>query len=93
MHKAAMLCLFALALTEISAGYWLLLIFLLPATAFPSLSPLLYPVLTLYLGLLATLKTIYQFPLVREDNFNLTRHGNQSTVDSCYDKGVSVKIN
>lgn len=86
VHKIAMLVLFAVALSEISASYWLLLGLLLFVTLLPYFNPILYPLLTLYLGLLATVKTIYQFPIIQKDRFNISDGSN----DTCYWTPVSL---
>lgn len=86
VHKVAMLVLFAVALSEISASYWLLLGLLLFVTLLPYFNPILYPLLTLYLGLLATVKTIYQFPIIQKDRFNISDGSN----DTCYWTPVSL---
>ena len=86
VHKIAMFVLFAVALFEISAGYWLLLILSLLATALPFLIPVFYPLLTFYLGLLTILKTIYQLPIIQTGKFNLTNDSNET----CYWTPVSV---
>jgi len=70
MHKIATLVLFAVALSEISAGYWILLLLLLITIPLPYLNPLLYPLVTLYLGLLTTMKMIYQVPIVQQKYFD-----------------------
>ena len=70
MHKIATLVLFAVALSEISAGYWILLLLLLITIPLPYLAPLMYPVVTLYLGLLTTLKMIYQVPIIQQKFFD-----------------------
>ena len=70
MHKVATLVLFAVALSEISAGYWILLLLLLITIPLPYLNPLMYPVVTLYLGLLTTMKMIYQVPIVQQKFFD-----------------------
>ena len=70
MHKIATLVLFAVALSEISAGYWILLLLLLITIPLPYLNPLLYPLVTLYLGLLTTVKMIYQVPIVQQKYFD-----------------------
>ena len=73
MHKITMLVLFVVALSEISAGYWILLLMLLIAIPLPYLNPLMYPVVTLYLGLLTTLKMIYQLPFIQQGAFDFNR--------------------
>ena len=86
VHKIAMLVLFAVALFEVSAGYWVLLILSLLATSLPFCIPVFYPLLTLYLGLLTILKTIYQLPIIHTGKFNLTDDSN----GTCYWTPVSV---
>ena len=90
LHKISMLVLFAVSLSEVSAGYWILLAVSLLAVPLPYISPLLYPLITTYIGLLATLKTIYQFPIINADMFNLTRI-NETEADEtqCYEPLVS----
>lgn len=92
LHKISMLVLFAVSLSEVSAGYWVLLAVSLLAVPLPSFSPLLYPLITTYVGLLATLKTIYQFPIISMDMFNLTRLNETGTNETqCYDL-VSIMV-
>lgn len=86
VHKMAMLVLFTVALSEISASYWVLLGLLLLVTLLPYFNPILYPLLTLYLGLVATVKTIYQFPIIQKDQFNISDDSN----DTCYWTLVSI---
>lgn len=91
LHKISMLVLFIVALSEISAGYCVLLSVTLLTIPLPYFSPLLYPLLTFYIGVLATLKTIYQFPIVSTDMFNLTRLNATDDNDTqCYKPLVSV---
>lgn len=93
LHKISMLVLFAVSLSEVSAGYWILLAVSLLAVPLPYFSPLLYPLITTYIGLLATLKTIYQFPIINTDMFNLTRINETETDETqCYEPLVSVTI-
>ena len=90
LHKISMLVLFAVSLSEVSAGYWILLAVSLLAVPLPYFSPLLYPLITTYIGLLATLKTIYQFPIINTDMFNLTRINETETDETqCYEPLVS----
>ena len=91
LHKIAMLILFVVSMSEVSAGYWVLLAVSLLAIPLPYFSPLLYPLLTLYLGLLVTLKTIYQFPIVSTNSFNLTDFNSSDKPDEqCYEPLVSL---
>lgn len=86
-----MLVLFAVSLSEVSAGYWILLAVSLLAVPLPHFGPLLYPLITTYVGVLATLKTIYQFPIIDMDMFNLTRLNKTETDETqCYQPLVSV---
>lgn len=73
MHKITTLVLFAVALSEISAGYWILLVMVLITIPLPYLNPLMYPVVTLYLGLLTTLKMVYQVPIIQQRYFDFNR--------------------
>jgi hypothetical protein len=81
LHKMSMLVLFVVALSEISAGYWVLLAISLFSIPLPYFSPVLYPLLTIYIGVISVVKTIYQFPVLHPDKFNLTSFN--SSDDQC----------
>ena len=71
-HKAAMLVLFVVSLSQVSAAYLLLLLMAVVASPLPGLHRVTYPLITFYLGLLATAKVVYQAPLLHSQYFNLT---------------------
>ena len=89
LHKISMLVLFGVALSEVSAGYWVLLAVALLTIPLPYFNPIFYPLLTIYIGLVATLKTIYQFPIVKPDMFNLTNFNATDDDAQCYEPLVS----
>lgn len=92
LHKISMLVLFGVILSEVSAGYWVLLALSLFTIPLPYFSPIFYPLLTIYISLVATLKTIYQFPIVKPDMFNLTRFNATGDDAQCYEPLVSIYI-
>lgn len=75
LHKIAALVLFATSLSQISAAYWVLLVLVLVMLPLPYLSPLIYPMITLYLGVLSTAKIVYNLPIMSDYylNFSTTR--------------------
>ena len=76
LHKIITLVLFTVAISQVSAVYWVLLAVLLLVIPFPILNPLTYPLLTLYLGTVTTVKMIYQLPLIDRDDFELKNCSN-----------------
>ena len=78
-----MLLLFVVVLSEVSAGYWVLLIASLIIIPLPYFNIFLYPLLTVYIGLLLVLKTIYQFPIVNPNKFNLTTFNGSNDGGQC----------
>ena len=89
LHKISMLVLFGVTLSEVSAGYWVLLALSLFTVPLPYFSPIFYPLLTIYISLVSTLKTIYQFPIVKPDMFNLTSFNATGDDAQCYEPLVS----
>ena len=79
-HKVAMLTLFITSLSQISAAYLVLLLMTLVASPLPRLHRVLYPLLTFYLGLLATAKMVYQAPLLQTQHFNLSTNCNVNII-------------
>eukprot|EP00731_Ephydatia_muelleri_P026181 Em0018g281a len=77
-HKGAMLTLFIVSLSQVSAAYLVLLLMAVLATPLPKIHRVLYPVITFYLGLVATAKMAYQAPLLGTHYFNLTTFCNTS---------------
>ena len=63
-HKMVMLCLFILALYEISLSYFVLVCFIFLATPLPIFNRISSPIVTLYLGVLAVAKLLFQLPVV-----------------------------
>ena len=72
LHKFSMVVLFWVVLSEVSAGYWVLLGVSLMVIPLPYFNKIMYPLLTLYIGLLLVIKTTYQYPIVAQYMFNLT---------------------
>ena len=70
-HKVAMLTLFIVSLSQVSAAYLVLLIMAVLATPLPKVHRVIYPVITFYLGLIATVKMAYQAPLLGTQYLNL----------------------
>lgn len=89
LHKISMLVLFVVVLSEVSAGYWVLLTLSVLAIPLPYFSRIFYPLLTIYIGLLSVLKTIYQFPIIKPDMFNLTNVNDTGVESHCYEPLVS----
>lgn len=75
LHKIIALVLFSSTLTQISAIYWLLLLITMIILPLPYFNPLSYPLLTLYLGVVSTVKMLYQVPLIQEHYLNFTEEG------------------
>lgn len=75
LHKIVSLVLFATTLSQISAAYWVLLVLILIVLPIPYFNPLMYPVITLYLGILSSTKLIYNLPIMSQYylNFSSTR--------------------
>ena len=72
MHKIVSLVLFAVVLSQISAAYLVLLFTLLFVVPLPYLNPLTFPLMTLYLGAFTTIRMVYQLPIIKTSDFNLT---------------------
>lgn len=74
LHKIVAVVLFATSVSQISAAYFVLLVLILIVVPLPYFNPLLYPVITVYLGLLSTTKMIFNLPIMSEYylNFSLT---------------------
>lgn len=89
VHKITMLVLFVVVLSEVSAGYAILLIISVLALPLQRFSHVLYPLLTIYIGLLSVLKTIYQFPIINAEMFNLTNYNDSGAESNCYEPLVS----
>ena len=89
LHKFSMLVLFGVVLSEVSAGYWVLLAVSLLVVPFPHFSSILYPLLTLYVGSLLVLKTIYQFPIVVPTMFNFSTFNSTDEGGQCSETLVS----
>ena len=85
LDKIVMIVLFTVVLSEVSAGYWVVLMLSVITIPFPYFSPILYPIITVYIGLISVLKTIYQFPMVNFDMFNLTTINKTENDTQCYD--------
>lgn len=66
LHKLIVILLFSISLSQISFLYWLLLLLVLVMVPLPYVNPLTFPLMTLYLGVITTVKTIYQFPIILE---------------------------
>ena len=81
-HKVAMLTLFIVSLSQVSAVYLVLLLMAMLATPLPKIHRVMYPVITFYLGLVATVKMVYQAPLLGSQHFNLTTSCNVSRCSS-----------
>ncbi len=91
LHKISILVLFVVVLSEVSAGYWGLLIVALVTLPLPYFISILYPIITIYIGLLSVLKTIYQFPIINPDMFNLTTINKTENDAQCYDLVSGIK--
>ena len=89
LHKFSMLVLFWVVLSEVSAGYWVLLSVSLVVIPLPYFNKIIYPLLTLYVGLLLVIKTTYQFPIVAQYMFNLTTFNGTDDGGQCSDTLVS----
>ena len=63
-HKMVMLCLFILALYEISLSYFVLVCFIFLATPLLIFNRISSPIVTLYLGVLAVAKLLFQLLVV-----------------------------
>ena len=72
LHKIVALVLFATSVSQINAAYWVLLVLVLIVVPLPYLNPVLYPLITLYLGLLSTTKMVYNLPIMRNYYLNFT---------------------
>lgn len=72
LHKIAALVLFATSLSQISAAYWVLLVLVLFMLPLPYLNPLIYPMITLYLGVLSTAKMVYNLPIMSDFYLNFS---------------------
>ena len=90
LHKISMLVIFVVVVSEVSAGYWVLLIVALLAIPLPYISPILYPLLTSYVGILSVVKTVYQFPIIKPDMFNLTTYNSTDDNTQCYEPLVCM---
>ena len=83
-HKGAMLTLFIVSLSQISAAYLVLLLMAAVASPLPRFYRVLYPVISLYLGLVVVAKMIYQAPLLNAQFVNLTTICNVNIALNCY---------
>ena len=83
-HKVAMLTLFIVSLSQISAAYLVLLLMAVVASPLPKFYRVLYPVISLYLGLVAMVKMIYQVPLLSAQYFNLTTICDVNILPTCF---------
>ncbi len=68
--KLVVIALFAFGLYELSATYFIAIVITVIIAPLPFLNPLMYPIITVYLGVLAVVKYIYQFPIISVYNFN-----------------------
>ena len=64
-HKLALISMLALALYEISLGYFILVVLLLLTTPIPFLNFVSYPIITVYLGIMSMAKFFYQLEVVQ----------------------------
>ncbi len=67
LHKVISLTIFAVAISQVSACYWVLLVALVVVVPLPLLNIVTYPLLTLYLGFLIATKMVYQVPMINSD--------------------------
>ncbi len=68
LHKIISLTLFVVAISQVSACYWILLVLLIVVVVpLPALNPLTYPLVTLYLGFLIGTKMVYQVPIIHSN--------------------------
>ena len=92
LHKLSMFVLFWVVLSEVSAGYWVLLGVCLLVIPLPNFSNIMFPLITLYIGLLLVIKTIYQFPIVAPNMFNLTTFNDTDDGGQCSDVLVNNEL-
>ena len=70
LHKIIALMLFVTAISQVSVMYWILLVFVLVfMVPIPYINPLTFPILTFYLGLVTSLKMVYQLPIISPGRF------------------------
>ena len=74
--KLVVVAIFAYGLYELSATYFFVIVVVVVITPLPFLNPILYPLLTIYLGILSIGKYTYQFPIVSV--FNVIKDCNVS---------------
>ena len=72
LHKIVVLVLFATSVSQIDAAYGVLLVLVLIVVPLPYLNTLTYPIITLYLDLLCTVKIVYNLPVMSEYYLNFT---------------------
>ena len=68
--KLIVIALFAFGLYELSATYFIAIVITVIIAPLPFLNPLMYPIITAYLGVLAVAKYIYQFPVISVYNID-----------------------
>ena len=62
--KLIIIALFAYGLYELSASYFFVILCAVVIAPFPFLNPFIYPLLTVYLGILSLAKFLFQLPVV-----------------------------
>lgn len=95
MHKIVCLTLFATTISQISVLYWILLVFLVfIVVPLPYMNTLTYPIVTLYLGIITVVKTIFQFPVILEKYFTFplanSSFSNCPSIEVCW--SILVRI-
>ncbi len=63
-NKLVVIAIFAYGLYELSATYFFVIVVVMVLIPLPFLNQFLYPLLTVYIGILAIGKYIYQFPII-----------------------------
>lgn len=88
LHKIIVIVLFATSISQISILYWLLLVFVICMVPLSLMNTLTYPLVTLYLGVVTIMKTIYQFPVILESYFEFP--ASNSPLSNCSSMKASL---
>ena len=70
-HKCIVISVFAFGFYEASLSYLILIICIVFTTPFQFLNPIVYPVVTIYLGVLSIAKFLFQLEVVSSFSFNI----------------------
>ena len=72
LHKIIVFLLFVMSLSQISIAYWVVMLLLVFIVPLPYVNKVMFPLVTLFLGAITVVKSVFQFPIISETYFEFS---------------------